>query len=280
MAGLLAAIISTLIQLARPALELTRIGAGEVAAEGLADGGLAAAAYMLFPAAMQPSDVDGKSFKFDTGSVQIAVADESARIDLNGTAPEILAGLYKAVGGMSLTPDTFSARVLDWRDEDGDVSANGAEAGDYASAGLSIVPRDGPMRSVDELRLILGLSQQDYGRLEPFVTVFNPTGLIDPFSASRTVLLAIPNLPPGDLDKLVKAHGAPPDKREQVLMELEGASEWFQTQPSGIFRVGVLARSIGGYTEGAEAVLKAPADESSDFGVLAWTRIAPPADGR
>ncbi len=275
MAGMLAGLVSTLLMLARPALDLTRIGAGEVASDGLLDGGLNAAAYLLFAAKQMPDAVDGLTFQFEAGNVQLAVVDENGRIDLNSSDPQLLEGLYKAVKGISLTPSAFAARVVDWRDEDEDLSNDGAEADAYSSAGVPYGPRNAPFASVGELRLLLGLSQQDFAKLEPYLTVYNPNGLVDPFSASVQVLRAIPDLLPADLEKLQKAHGASADQRQEVLAELASGSEWFLTDPSGVYRVTVTARRLDGSADAVQAVVTQPKDETSDFGVVAWSKLPP-----
>ena len=130
--GLLAAIVSSLLAVSRPALGLARIGGDEVAAEALIQGGVATAGYLLFAAKREPARVNGMDLRLRTGDIRLTVADEAGRIDLNAADPTLLAGLYSAAGGTSLSNQAFAARVVDWRDTDGDVGVDGAEAGDYS----------------------------------------------------------------------------------------------------------------------------------------------------
>jgi general secretion pathway protein K len=273
MAALFAGLVSTLLAVARPSVDLTRIGVDEVAAEGLLDGGLNAAGYLLYAAKQAPSAVNGLTLDLQSGSIRLAVVDESGRIDLNASDPMLLEGLFEAVKGKSLSPSAFAARVNDWRDEDEDIANNGAEADDYASAGLGYGPRNGPFASVGELRLLLGLSEQDFLRLEPHLTVYNPNGLIDPFSASRTVLLAVPDLSQADVDKLAKAYGAPQAERESIFSTLGAGAEWLMIDASGVYRVTVTARRGEAPADVVQAVLTQPKDETDDFGVVAWSRL-------
>lgn len=280
MAGIMAGVVSTLLVVSRPALGLARLQADEVAAEGLTEAGLTASAYMLYGAKRDWAEIDGLTLRFETGQVQLSVLDEAGRIDLNTTDPKLLAGLYAAVGGRSLSPEAFGARVQDWRDEDADVTNGGAEANDYASANLAYLPRNAPFQSVDELRFLLGLSGDDFNLLAPFLTVFNPSGMIEPFSARKTVLQAAPNLSASDLAKLLNAHKAKADLRKNFSDMLGGHTDAFITDPSGTYRIAIQARLKNGYTEAAEAVVSAPRDESKDFAVLAWSRLPPPAQQR
>jgi general secretion pathway protein K len=277
MLGFLAALASTLLALARPAVDLVRIGADDLRLEGLLEGGVTAAGYLLFAAAHAPSKVDGMTLHFSAGEARLSVADEGGRIDINRADPELLAGLFEAVRASSMAPAAFAGRAVDWRDPDAEAAENGAEGGDYASAGLAYGPRNAPFRSVEELRLVLGLSAADFDRLAPYVTVFNLSGMVDPFSAARPVLLAVPDVSKRDLKKLIAAHGAPPEVREEVLNQLENFSDYFLFEPSGVYRVRVDAEIGGVGSEAVEVVLTGPTERTPDFGVLARSRVSPRA---
>jgi general secretion pathway protein K len=278
--GLLAALVTSLLTVSRPALDLARIGADDTAVDALIDGGVHAAGFLLFAAQQSPREVNGTSLRFSTGDVKLAVLDESGRVDLNTSAPELLEGLFSAVGGSSIPAAAFAARVVDWRDTDSDVAVGGAEANDYASAGATHVPRNGPFGSVDELRMILGLSQRDLSRLEPHLTVFNTSGKIDPFSAGRAVLMAVPGMKSADAGKILKAQAGGEEERDGVSGVVETYSAFFSTEPSGVYRVTVEAALGRGARDAAEAVIAAPVNPNVDFGVVSWSRPAPASVAR
>jgi general secretion pathway protein K len=154
------------------------------------------------------------------------------------------------------------------------VTEAGAEAEDYVSAAATYRPRNAPFGSVGELRLVLGLSRQDFSRLEPHVTVFNISGRIDPFSAARPVLLAVPELTPADAAKLLKAQTGGEKEREDVSEIVESHADYFGTEPSGVYRVTVQASLATGSREAAQAVIIAPVNQTNDFGVVSWSRLA------
>jgi len=56
----------------------------------------------------------------------------------------------------------LSARLGDWLDADNHVRYQGMEEADYVSAGLSVRPRNGALRSVDELLEIPGFTAELY----------------------------------------------------------------------------------------------------------------------
>jgi hypothetical protein len=274
--GLLATLVTMLLSIARPAMGLTRIGADEVAVGGLLEGGLEATGYLLFKAEQQAKSVNGTEFRLPTGSVRVTVADEGARIDLNAASQEFLAGLYEEVKATSLEPEAFAARVVDWRDRNDDATrGGGAEAFDYRSAGVDQMPRNDPFRSVGELRLVLGLSAEDFARLEPYVTVFSQASTVNALTASKTVLSAVPGITDSEVTDIIAAQAAASDQNNVMANLIDSYGEFLSTEPKQVYRVGLSARLSAGYAANAEAVVAAAEDEQSDFGVVRWSRLAP-----
>ena len=269
--GLLAAIVSSLLSVSRPALGLARIGGDEVAAEGLIQGGIATAGYLLFAAKREPMRVNGMDLRLRTGDIRLTVKDEAGRIDLNSADPTLLAGLYSAAGGTSLSSQAFANRVVDWRDQDNDVGVDGAEAGEYSETGY--VPPNLPFHSVEELRFLLGLSRRDFERLAPHLTVLSGRAKIDPMSASETVIRAIPGARARDFQQILRAKTAGRD-RSSLIASMPTLSEFLLDQPSGVYRVGVQVKLTDGFSDAVEAVIVAPQQGDTDYRVVAWTRLA------
>ena len=271
--GLLAAVVASLLSVSRPALGLARIGGDEVAAEALIQGGVATAGYLLFAAKREPAPLNGMDLRLRTGDIRLAVADEAGRIDLNEADPELLAGLYSAAGGTSLNGASFAARVVDWRDTDEDVGVNGAEAGDYSAAEIGYVPSNTPFHSVEELRFLLGLSQRDFERLAPYLTVFSGSPKIDPLAASETVIRAIPGARGRDFEQILRARSSGRD-RSEIIALMPTLAEFFLDEPSGVYRVGVEVKLTNGFRDAVEAVIVAPKQDDTDYRVVAWTKLA------
>lgn len=273
-AGLLAVVVSGLLAVSRPALGLARIGGDQVAAQGLLQGGLATAAFLLLSADQPLGKVDGMVLRLNTGEIRLAVADEGGRIDVNAANPTLLEGLFRAVSGTSMSGQAFAARIVDWRDEDGDAAVGGAEAGDYAEAELGYAPPNLPFHSVEEVRFILGLTARDFDRLAPHITVFSGRAGIDPLTASETVLRAIPGFGRNDLRALMRARGSD-ESRELIAAALPVFAEYFLVEPTGVFRVKVEAGLTNGFSDTVESVIAAPQEGGSvDYRVVAWSRLA------
>ncbi|HET9292668.1 MAG TPA: hypothetical protein VLA95_07950 [Gemmatimonadales bacterium] len=108
--------------------------------------------------------------------------DPGARVQLNLAGPEQL----EAILGR---PD-LAAALLDWRDADELPRAGGAERAWYDSLGAT-PPRNGPLASVDELRLVRGFDDSVIARVRPLVTV-RGEGRVSLNAAPEEVLATVP----------------------------------------------------------------------------------------
>jgi general secretion pathway protein K len=215
--------------------------------------------------------VNGFLLRRSTGVVRMNVVDESGRIDLNAARPELLEGLYTAVGGTSISAKAFSSRVADWRDQDFDVNEQGAETFEYEAEGLAYRPANRPFHSVEELRYLLGLSSADFGRLEPFVTVYSGQAGVDPMTAPETVLRAIPGIGRAAVQLILQARQQGLD-RERIVNLVQPGSPFLSTTESSVYRVGVQVQLADGFTDAVEAVIVATEATDRGYRVAAWSR--------
>ena len=71
--------------------------------------------------------------------------------------------------------------------------------GDFTRRRRVLDPNDMPFASVAELRA-LGLSRANYDRLQPFLTVYSQNATINPVTAPREILGALPGASPQAID--------------------------------------------------------------------------------
>jgi hypothetical protein len=78
---------------------------------------------------------------------------EAGRIDINAASPAQIA----ALPGLDVS---IAAAIVDWRDTDDEPLENGAERGDgtYTGAITSYAPRNAPIETLEELRLVRGVT--------------------------------------------------------------------------------------------------------------------------
>jgi competence ComEA-like helix-hairpin-helix protein len=87
------------------------------------------------------------------GGIVYGVSDEESRLNVNATSLDELSKLD------GMTPDVAAA-ILDWRDEDNQVTPGGAEAEYYTTLQPPCLPRNGPIQTVRELLMVRGVSPQ------------------------------------------------------------------------------------------------------------------------
>jgi len=139
---------------------------------------------------------DGVPQALDLGGrrVMVAAQDELGRIDLNQADGTLLASLLVSVGLDPSAAEALVDKILDWRDASPLKRLNGAKAAEYRAAGYDYQPRNGPFQSIDELRLVMGMTPEIFARVERAVTVYSGRPRFDPQVAPREALLALPTM--------------------------------------------------------------------------------------
>jgi general secretion pathway protein K len=122
---------------------------------------------------------------------------------------DVLRRLLEVVGGVDTdTAQTLSDRIMDWREPGDTKRLNGAKAEDYRAAGYTYGPRNGPFETVDEIKLVMGMTPPIFSRIASSLTVYAQTPSIDPRVAPRNVLLALPGVDTDTVDSLLQDRAA------------------------------------------------------------------------
>ncbi len=209
--ALLAALVAAVSTVSRSGLETVRMEVDDLVGDALLRAGLEVAAWQLVTLAEPPRFVDGQLIRLDSGSVTVFVLPTGGWIDLNTSDPALLQAAWKAGGLKQMRERDFADRVVDWRDRDQEKLPRGAEAEDYAEAGLPFAPANDAFRRVDDLRWVLGIRPADIERLGRFFTVTNVKGTINLFEAPREVLELLPGFDRRVVDRVMRLRA----KREE-----------------------------------------------------------------
>ena len=203
--ALLSAMVVVLTGMSRDSVDAALLSGTDTRQAALAQSGLSIAAYELFQLGLPAGRIKNQQFRLNEGIVTLTVTTDAGKVDLNASGKDLLAGAYIAAGLTALSPQAFAGRVIDWRDSDDKNSENGAEAAAYVEARLDHGPRNGPFRTVNDLRWVMGLSGADIEALRPFVTVYNPRGRLNTYAASPGLIAALPRIDPSIVDDVLAA---------------------------------------------------------------------------
>jgi general secretion pathway protein K len=173
--------------------------------------------------------IDGRArtVQFGRTTLVVTVEYERGKIPLNGIIEEEVRDLFTAVGVTGTQLNTITDAFEDWQDSDNSARPAGAEAPAYASFGYK--PRNAGFRTVAELHMLKGMTDDIYARVAPATTVF--FGESGGFSESTAQPLALQVL--GE----VAANSPEVIEREK---ELAGQS----VMPQSLTKVNLIARTL------------------------------------
>jgi general secretion pathway protein K len=244
-------------------------------ARAAADGAIERTAFELQrPRMPQSWTVDGATHIWRDEDIDIRVnaVDEAARIDIN-VAPQVL--LKSLLVSQGLDDDraaALSEAIADWRDPDDFKHPHGAEEADYKAAGLDYGPTNGPFETTAELARVLGMTSDLYNRLMPLVTVYSRQPGVNPQTASRAVLLALPNASADTVDMYLAQRAAALDQK--LPLPPFPQAQGFMSGSIPVWRIHAVATTPDGVTFAREAVLRPSSDPQRPLIALAW--LEPP----
>lgn len=248
--AVLAALVAAIGVLAEQQGRHARNLAEAAKAEALADGGVHHAVAQLRRMLHDPAwQGDGQAhlLQVEDGTIEITVADEAGRVDLNAADEGLLRALLLGIGLDERAADQVKDAILDWADADDLKRLNGAEAAEYRAARLP-PPPNRPFALIDELRLVKGIGPELARRLLPFVTIHARQRGIDPSVATP------------ELTTLLR--GA----------ELKLPPAFIMGSKRQVFAIRAIGRTARGATFVREAIVRVLRDPAHPVTILAWRR--------
>jgi general secretion pathway protein K len=131
------------------------------------------------------------------GTIHIVVEDEERKININrlvlanGNAPDDqrLAVFRRLLEILEIDPSLADA-VVDWLDNDETPRVGGAESTFYLSRRFPYKAKNDFFDTVEELRLVRGVTPEVFERIRPFITVYS-SGKVNINTAPIQVLMAL-----------------------------------------------------------------------------------------
>jgi general secretion pathway protein K len=240
-AALLALIGGRITAAGRTEVQIAANLRANAVAEAAADGGVQEAIFRLLAAGGREAPL---AFATTIGDAVVEVRAEPLRGRLNpNTAPAALtAALLRQLGVEPPSAASLGLAIEQWRTP-ATAAVLAARAAAYRAAGLPVAPTGRPFERLDELRQVVGMSDDLLALVRPHLSLFN-FGPIDPLVASPALRRA---------------------------MAETGAQQEAEDDQGALLAVEALARGAGGGSFARRAVVRlVPASGGRGWQVLAW----------
>ena len=265
----LAALAGSYAAYTRNAAFATEVNDDQLRIRTAISSGVELAAYKLLSAPAEARPPQGAFIvRLAHSTVDVTFVSESARVDLNTAPKGLLTGLFAAVGASWSDASLFAERVVGWRSRVDNAGQN-KEADAYKEGGHDYAPRQGPFQNVLELPLVLGIPSYIVDRVLPFVTVYSGSPQIDVRVAPPTVLSALPNVTPEQLQQVLALRARNPLDGEGLLKLLGSARVGGGAKAVPAARIQAQVRLDNGRASRAEVVILLQG-EGEPFHILSW----------
>jgi general secretion pathway protein K len=169
---------------------------------------------------------DGRPYRvaLEDGFVEVRIADENGKLDINKATRSDLLRLFIAFGIKGSERDIIVDSILDWVDDNNFHRLNGAEDDYYGSLSEPYGAKDGPFDTLDELMWVKGvIPELFFGKgsegldaegekgervgLEDLLTVYSATTRVNVNTAPFKVLVSIPGIGEEAARKIIGSRG-------------------------------------------------------------------------
>ena len=227
---------------------LARNGAASARTEAAAEGGVIRAIAGLIdprPELAWRADRSWHRFTLDGIAVEVRIADEAGKTDINTAAPELIAAILQVMGAPADVAFAVDAAVTEMR--------SGAVTGQ---------PRG--FETTSELSGVPGMTPPLFERVAPFLTVLTRARGVDPSVAPREVLAALTGRDPSVAAAVATAQSGGPTAALP-------SSDYLSPTQHSVFTIEAIA-SEGRTRYAREATIRLTHNAEIPFLVHAWSR--------
>lgn len=242
-------------------------------ARSLADSGVSLAIAGLLDrnrSTRWAADASVHNLSLDGGTVAVTVQDEGGKIDLNDAPPVLISGLADefhlgADVQAALVRGVLNRRKVFLAKASPPAARVFRGANNFDLAAL-------PFAHVSEILLLPGVTLKDYRRIAPFLTVYARSTTLNPVTASRAALLAVPGISAQDVEFYLARSN--PDADQIHRAALSGVDRYVQAAP--IRAVTIVAKAVtnaGAIYIRQAVILLTPQSASRPYRTIGWEQL-------
>ncbi len=135
-----------------------------------------------------------QTIQFDGHAVTVAIEDEAGKVDINVADKDTLTALLRPTEMSGADIDELVDHIIDWRADPKVTAKQDIVPVDYLALDYPYHSRHAPFQSVDELRLVDGMSPEIFDQIAPGITIYSGKKSIDPATAPLAALMTLPGL--------------------------------------------------------------------------------------
>lgn len=140
---------------------------------------------------------------FNKAKIRIRIESESGKIAINQADETLLIKMMLQTDVEESKHQAIINAILDWRDSDDLIRLDGAEAATYQAAGLLYQPGNKPFQTIEELRLVFGITAELFEQLKTMISVYSTQMAVELKTANKKVLLATTGLDAEIIDNYI-----------------------------------------------------------------------------
>lgn len=257
MLALLALIVAGFTMTSHSNIQLARNQVDSARARALADAGVTRAIVGLTqPGLLWLADGRIYDWQFGGGDIQISIQDEGGKISLNAAPPAVLQSAFAYAGSGDDLGASLAAAIIDRRER-----RLGPSTDDLAFA------------MIEDLETVPGMTAQLYFRVAPLLSPYARSPQVDPTTAPRDVLMALPNADPVEIDTYLAARATRGTAQPSPLPTLLSVGRYVAQGQAGVVTIHARATTDTGAVFIREATVSLQARGTRPFTTLAWSQV-------
>lgn len=173
------------------------------------------------------------------GRYRVTVRDAGGLLNINAADERALRTYFQEIGSSSPVATAIAHQIIDWRDTDSFTHERGAEQEDYTRRGVRV--RNDAIVSLEELRFLPAMTEEIFERTRGGLCV-SGDGRVHAGSAPREVLMTVPGITEGSVERILKARAQGPltEQALEAMLPLTGdAMSALRVAPTNILLIGV-----------------------------------------
>jgi general secretion pathway protein K len=224
----------------------------------------------------------------DDASYDVRLENEGGKVDVNLASEEVLLEILKKGGLPEEEAESVRDAILDWRDEDDVARPRGAESAEYAQMPEPATPRNGKIRSVEELRYVKGVTPEFHRAfLSRVFTAHGNSPKVDPRRAPEIVLRSLPGVSVEAVERIVAGRKADPpisavDLAAMVgegLLTAQGLALVSGGTSSNVYTIVATGRAGGDVIHIVRCLVEVSGSGKKSNKMLMWLDRAPREEG-